>query len=207
MKFVRFSVNGDAAAGSRVGVLDGQRVAAVSARIAGLAAHEGEWSRDMAAVITAGRVFDADTLFADSTGVYGLEQVRLLAPMMPSTILCAGSNYHAHNREKAAAPLSGKEPEFFIKTSDCVIGPGDGIVHDAVLTKKLDSETELAIVIGKAGRHIPVESALDHVFGYSIINDVTARDLQVRRKPDGTTCTNWAAARYLTPLRLLARAS
>ncbi|MEO6017477.1 MAG: fumarylacetoacetate hydrolase family protein [Polaromonas sp.] len=187
MKFVRFSVNGDAASGNRVGVLDGQRVAAVSARSAGLPAHGDAWARDMAAVIAAGQVFKTEALFADSASVYGLEQVRLLAPMMPSTILCAGSNYHAHNREKAAAPLSGKEPEFFIKTSDCVVGPEDGIVHDAVLTKKLDSETELAIVIGKAGRHIPVESALDHVFGYSIINDVTARDLQVRRKPDGTT--------------------
>lgn len=187
MKFVRFSVNGDVAMGSRVGVVDGQRVAAVSARSAGLPSQGDGWARDMAAVIAAGQVFTAGELFADSASVYGLEQIRLLAPMMPSTILCAGSNYHAHNREKAAAPLSGKEPEFFIKTSDCVVGPEDSIVHDAVLTKKLDSETELAIIIGKAGRHIPVESALDHVFGYSIINDVTARDRQVRRKPDGTT--------------------
>ena len=147
----------------------------------------------MAALIRAGSAAwaalaaQSAELFAASQGVHALGEVRLLAPMMPSTILCAGSNYHAHNREKASAPLSGKEPEFFIKTSDCVVGPGDAIVHDAVMTKKLDCETELAIVIGKAGRHIPVESALEHVFGYAIINDVTARDLQVRRKPDGTT--------------------
>jgi 2-keto-4-pentenoate hydratase/2-oxohepta-3-ene-1,7-dioic acid hydratase in catechol pathway len=118
---------------------------------------------------------------------YSLEEVRLLAPMIPSTILCSGSNYHSHNKEKANAPLSGKEPEFFLKTGDCVVGPNEPIIFDSALTDKLDSETELAIVIGKSGRHIPVESALDHVFGYTIVNDVTARDRQVRFKPDGST--------------------
>ena len=118
---------------------------------------------------------------------YPLEEVRLLAPIIPSTILCSGSNYHSHNQEKANAPLSGKEPEFFLKTADCVVGPNEPIIFDSLLTEKLDSETELAIVIGKAGRHIPVKSALDHVFGYTIVNDVTARDRQVRFKPDGTT--------------------
>lgn len=106
--------------------------------------------------------------------------VRLAPPLLPSTILCAGSNYREHNDEKASAPMSGKEPEFFIKTSDCVIGPGDPIQYDAKLTQKLDTETELAIVIGKAGRHIAADRALDHVFGYTIVNDVTARDRQVR---------------------------
>jgi len=118
---------------------------------------------------------------------YSLEEVRLLAPIIPSTILCSGSNYHSHNQEKANAPLSGKEPEFFLKTADCVVGPNEPIIFDSLLTEKLDSETELAIVIGKSGRHIPVKSALDHVFGYTIVNDVTARDRQVRFKPDGTT--------------------
>lgn len=113
--------------------------------------------------------------------------VRLLAPILPSTVLCAGSNYHAHNAEKLNTPLSGKEPEFFLKTADCVIGPGDGIVCDPALTKKLDLETELAIVIGKAGRHISVADALDHVFGYTVSNDATARDRQVRRTPEGFT--------------------
>jgi 2-keto-4-pentenoate hydratase/2-oxohepta-3-ene-1,7-dioic acid hydratase in catechol pathway len=112
---------------------------------------------------------------------------KLAPPLMPSTILCSGSNYHEHNSEKAAAPISGKEPEFFVKTADCVIGPDATIMHDTTLTQKLDCETELAIVIGRPGRHIPVERALEHVFGYTIVNDVTARDRQVRRKPDGTT--------------------
>ena len=110
----------------------------------------------------------------------------LAAPLMPSTVLCAGSNYRAHNAEKAGSPLSGREPEFFLKTSDCVIGPGDAIVYDERLTRKLDCETELAVVIGRPGRHIPVENALSHVFGYTVANDVTARDRQVRRTPNGT---------------------
>jgi len=118
--------------------------------------------------------------------VHDASSVGLRAPLRPSTILCAGSNYRAHNLEKANTPLSGKEPEFFVKTADCVIGPNDGIVSDRRLTEKLDCETELAIVIGKPGRHIPVERALDHVFGYTIVNDVTARDRQVRTAANGT---------------------
>lgn len=116
-----------------------------------------------------------------------LATVKLRAPIMPSTILCSGSNYRAHNAEKVGSPMSGKEPEFFVKTSDCVIGPDEPIIYDERLTTKLDCETELAIVIGRAGRHIPIEKALDHVFGYTIVNDVTARDRQVRRSPEGFT--------------------
>lgn len=121
-----------------------------------------------------------------AVGRVPLATAVLAAPMVPSTILCSGSNYLSHNQEKAGADTSGKEPEFFVKTGDCVIGTGEAIVHDRVLTNKLDGEVELAIVIGKPGRHIPVESALEHVFGYTIVNDVTARDRQVRSRPDGS---------------------
>ena len=185
MKFVRFRLDSDLESTSRLGILDNDRIKPVASE---------HGSEDMLALIRGYAYSGAATLQATREGTlaagresFALNEVRLLAPMMPSTILCAGSNYHAHNREKASAPLSGKEPEFFIKTSDCVIGPGDDIVHDPILTQKLDCETELAIIIGKEGRHIPVATALDHVFGYSIINDVTARDRQVRRKPDGST--------------------
>lgn len=123
---------------------------------------------------------------APSSARLPLDDVRLAAPMRPTTLLCTGSNYHDHNREKANTPVSGKEPEFFIKTADCVVGPDEPIIHDPQLTQKLDCETELAIVIGTPGRHIPVESALDHVFGYTIVNDVTARDRQVRTAANGT---------------------
>lgn len=114
-----------------------------------------------------------------------LADLHLGPPLLPSTVLCAGSNYQAHNAEKAGSPLSGQEPEFFLKTADCVIGPDEPIQRDRRLTEKLDCETELAVVIGRPGRHIPVSEALDHVFGYTIANDVTARDRQVRRTPEG----------------------
>lgn len=116
-----------------------------------------------------------------------LQDIEWLSPMVPSTILCAGSNYHAHNAEKAGAPLSGREPEFFVKTSDCVVGPNAPILYDPVLTQKLDCETELAIVIGKPGRHIAIKDAPSHMFGFTIVNDVTARDRQVRRNAEGFT--------------------
>ena len=114
------------------------------------------------------------------------DSVKLAPPVLPSTILCAGSNYREHNDEKAGSPTSGKEPEFFLKTADSVVGPEEPIVHDEKLTRKLDCETELAIVIGASGRHIPKDQALEHVFGYTIVNDVTARDRQVRRSGDFT---------------------
>ncbi|MBV9858610.1 MAG: fumarylacetoacetate hydrolase family protein [Alphaproteobacteria bacterium] len=111
---------------------------------------------------------------------------RLIAPVRPATILCSGSNYHDHNAEKAPSDASGKEPEFFVKTSDCIVGPNEPIILNRELTKKLDAEVELAVVIGRPGRNIPVDRALEHVFGYTIVNDVTARDQQVRKRPDGT---------------------
>jgi len=120
-------------------------------------------------------------------GSIDLGGAQLAAPIMPTTILCAGSNYLSHNAEKASSDTSGKEPEFFVKTADCVVPHLGNIVLDPILTKKLDGEVELAIVIGKPGRHIPKEKALEHVFGYTIVNDVTARDRQVRYRPDGTT--------------------
>ena len=124
---------------------------------------------------------------SDSDNWPSLDPGDLGRPINPSTVLCAGSNYRAHNAEKKSSPTSGKEPEFFIKTGDCVIGPHDEIIHDPVLTKKLDCETELAIVIGKPGRHITVDNALDHVFGYTVANDVTARDRQGRTNDQGFT--------------------
>ena len=116
-----------------------------------------------------------------------LKDVTLAAPHRPATILCSGSNYKDHNAEKANTPISGKEPEFFVKTADCVVGPDEPIAFDERFSKKIDCEVELAIVIGKAGRFIETARALEHVFGYTIVNDVTARDRQVRRTPEGMT--------------------
>ena len=163
--------------------------------------------RERLGFIVGADVVDAPTQFADMRGFIRagqeglraaqahvakaarrpLSSVKLAAPIRPATMLCSGSNYRDHNKEKANTPISGKEPEFFVKTADCVIGHEDRIIYDEKLTKKLDAETELAVVIAKPGRHIPVERALEHVFGYTIVNDVTARDRQVRRNDQGFT--------------------
>jgi 2-keto-4-pentenoate hydratase/2-oxohepta-3-ene-1,7-dioic acid hydratase in catechol pathway len=150
-----------------------------------LASEEERFFRDVISFIRgADLAFEAATRLLKqrpANALHRLDSVRLAAPMWPSTILCAGSNYREHNEEKAGSPTSGKEPEFFLKTSDSVIGPQEPIRFDESLTRKLDCETELGIVIGAAGRHIPKDQALKHIFGYTIVNDVTARDRQVRR--------------------------
>ena len=145
------------------------------------------WS-DMRAFIDAGGAgLRAAQSYVSDAPRRPLASVKLAPPIRPATMLCSGSNYRDHNKEKANTPISGKEPEYFVKTADCIIGPEANIIYDERLTKKLDAETELAVVIGKPGRHIPVERALEHVFGYTIVNDVTARDRQVRRNEQGFT--------------------
>jgi len=107
---------------------------------------------------------------------YPLEEVVLHAPLVPPVILNSGQNYWDHREEKP--PVEQHDPEFFLKSPLAVIGPMEPIVLDPVVTGKLDYEVELGVVIGKPGRHIPRERALEHVFGYTVTNDVTARDRQ-----------------------------
>jgi 2-keto-4-pentenoate hydratase/2-oxohepta-3-ene-1,7-dioic acid hydratase in catechol pathway len=115
-----------------------------------------------------------------------LAYVRLLAPIpRPSkNVFCVGLNYRSHVEANAAAlgirPDIPEVPLFFTKPPTAVIGPGESIIHDARATAKLDYEVELAIVIGRGGSWIPEAEALDHVFGYTLVNDVSARDLQWR---------------------------
>ncbi len=187
MRLVTFSrSSGDSRLGAKVG---GQVIDLAAA--AGGAGHDPQPYEDMAGFIRAGSAAlnGAASLVetAPDDARYPLDQVTLLAPIRPSTILCSGSNYHAHNAEKANTPISGNEPEFFVKTSDCVVGPEEAIVYDERVSRKIDCETELAIVIGREGRFIPADQALSHVFGYTVANDVTARDRQVRMTPEGFT--------------------
>lgn len=187
MKLATFTrSNGD----SRLGLVDGDQVIDLQAAAGETDPRRGHFA-DMASFILSGEAGKqaAGKLLASAPAAarHAVSEVTLLAPILPSTILCSGSNYHAHNAEKANTPISGNEPEFFLKTSDCVIGPNEPIVYDERVSKKIDCETELAVVIGKGGRFIAVEDALDHVFGYTICNDVTARDRQVRRSPEGVT--------------------
>jgi 2,4-diketo-3-deoxy-L-fuconate hydrolase len=105
----------------------------------------------------------------------------IAAPYRPERIYCAASNYIEHANEMGTV-LAGKaesKPYMFIKLSNTVIGPNEDILMPPE-TSQLDWEIELAAVIGKPGRRISTERALDHLAGYSIVNDISARDLNVR---------------------------
>ncbi|MBI1848286.1 MAG: fumarylacetoacetate hydrolase family protein [Candidatus Rokubacteria bacterium] len=110
-----------------------------------------------------------------------LKQARLEAPIPrpPRNVFCLGRNYAEHAAERGAeAPT---HPVYFTKAPECVVGPDAPVTHHAA-TKELDHEVELAVVIGQTGRDIARAEALGHVFGYTIVNDVTARDLQKRHQ-------------------------
>ena len=127
-----------------------------------------------------------DALTAPARHVSSLDNVRLQAPIPRpvKNVFCVGLNYRSHVEQNARAlgirAEIGDVPVFFSKPPTAVIGPGEAIRLDDRLTRKLDYEVELGIVIGKGGTWIAEEDALDHVFGYTLINDVSARDLQWR---------------------------
>ena len=191
MKLVRYDRNG----ALRLGMIDGEHVVdMLDACPTGTATDVITAMSDMTRFIAAG---DAG-LKAAAVGLAAarkgggsrvpLAEAKLRAPLDPLLILCSGENYWDHRDEKPE--VTRKDPEFFLKTGLGVIGPGDEIIRDERVTQKLDYETELLVVIGKPGRHIPRERALEHVFGYSILNDVTARDRQVTLRPDGSSIYN-----------------
>jgi len=104
-----------------------------------------------------------------------LDRVRLLAPVQPGKIICVGRNYAAHAAEHdAEVPTL---PLIFLKPPSAVIGPDDTILLPPQ-SEQIEHEAELVLVIGRRGRWIPREQALSHILGYTIGNDVTARDLQ-----------------------------
>ena len=110
--------------------------------------------------------------------------VRLLAPIPRprQNVICLGMNYRAHAIESARArgrePKLPEHPVFFTKAVTTVCGPDDDIPLDPRVTQQFDYEVELALIIGRAGKDIADTDALSYVFGYTIVNDVTARDLQ-----------------------------
>jgi 2-keto-4-pentenoate hydratase/2-oxohepta-3-ene-1,7-dioic acid hydratase in catechol pathway len=122
-----------------------------------------------------------------------LSEVELIAPI-PSprrNIVCVGKNYREHAREFSqsgfeAGAVAGKEidsfPAVFTKLPTSVTGPGTTVSLHANVTSSVDYEAELAVIIGTGGRDIPPEKAFDHIFGYTIVNDVTARDRQKNHK-------------------------
>jgi 2-keto-4-pentenoate hydratase/2-oxohepta-3-ene-1,7-dioic acid hydratase in catechol pathway len=136
-----------------------------------------------------GLLQDAAAKAAGDGKAQALQQTRLRAPVLwPSAIYCAGANYSDHaaemakrsNRPPEPDPKSlGLKPWHFIKASRALADPGATVVASHY-TKKLDWEVELAVVIGKIAKNVPVEKALDHVAGYTAANDLSARDLSRR---------------------------
>jgi len=120
-----------------------------------------------------------------------LADVTLDAPLpLPRrNLFCVGRNYRAHAKElsasvfKANAPDPEAWPIVFTKVPECVVGPFDAVqLPGAAISAQIDYEAELAVVIGTGGRNIARADALRHVFGYTIVNDVTARDVQMRHQ-------------------------
>lgn len=123
-----------------------------------------------------------------------LSRATLLAPIPrpPRNVLCVGKNYRAHAHEftrsgydssaKGPADAVPTDPVVFTKAPECVVGPGAAIRYPEGVSAQVDYEAELAVIVGAAGKGLRREDALAHVFGYTIVDDVTARDLQARHK-------------------------
>lgn len=109
--------------------------------------------------------------------IHPLGSLQLLPPVRPTKIVAIGRNYREHAAEESAALPT--VPLLFAKFPSALMGDGANITWSAALSAQVDYEAELAVVIGRRARNIAVEQALDHVLGYSCLNDVSARDLQV----------------------------
>jgi 2-keto-4-pentenoate hydratase/2-oxohepta-3-ene-1,7-dioic acid hydratase in catechol pathway len=196
MRFLTFETDGM----QRPGLLadDGRIVdltaAMVVARDQRALLFEGTVPKDLLGLIEAGDAFlEAAQILASLAKEGRLERAsldaaacRLLAPIPrpAKNVFCVGRNYAAHVSEGAKARKTTaalpEHPQFFTKPPTAVTGPDAPVRLDPRVTEKLDYEVELAVVIGRRGRDIPAAEADDYIFGYTIANDITARDLQGR---------------------------
>ena len=132
---------------------------------------EGDYVREIT-----GDIFGQYTIQSKKVS---LKEVETLAPCIPSKIIAVGLNYRLHAEEvKMELP---EEPILFLKPSTAVIGPEQNIRYPA-MSKRVDYEGELGVVIGRECRSVSVEQATNYIFGYTCFNDVTARDLQKKDK-------------------------
>jgi 2-keto-4-pentenoate hydratase/2-oxohepta-3-ene-1,7-dioic acid hydratase in catechol pathway len=181
----------DAKAQSRLAfVIDGALYDAAAAKAAGVPFEDawlaGGWMAilaqwDRAASVVKDALATAAALAKDGKLAALPKDTRVLAPFRAERIFCAASNYieHANEMGTVLAAKAQSKPYMFLKLRNTVIGQGDDILMPPE-TSQLDWEIELAAVIGKGGRRIPLDKALDHVAGYSIVNDISARDLNMR---------------------------
>jgi 2-keto-4-pentenoate hydratase/2-oxohepta-3-ene-1,7-dioic acid hydratase in catechol pathway len=137
---------------------------------------------------TGKRRFAEVRTWSEIGAAHALEHVQLDAPIPypRKNIMCVGMNYSEHIQEAARVHgRSGRLPEhpvFFTKPPTSVNRPDGQIVIDPAVSTEIDWEVELAVIIGRVGKNISEEDALSHVFGYTVLNDVTARDLQTRHR-------------------------
>lgn len=122
----------------------------------------------------------SDAALQQADALHPLADVHLLAPIPRprKNIFCMGRNYADHATEHGGSLPTA--PILFSKATTSVNGPFDAIIIDPAVSDHLDWEVELGVVIGRAGKNIPAAQALDYVFGYTVINDISARDLQAR---------------------------
>jgi 2-keto-4-pentenoate hydratase/2-oxohepta-3-ene-1,7-dioic acid hydratase in catechol pathway len=171
LKLLTFIVDGQV----KPGVLDGDKVIDLSA--AGLPV---DATGDLMGIVRGGDAMLVQVraaLGSSSRREYPLDTVKLCAPLLhPSKIVAVGLNYIDHCKE-ANLPVPS-EPVLFTKWPNSITGPYDDLHWPEGVTKEVDYEVELGVVIGKRGRDISEKDALDFVFGYTVVNDVSARDLQ-----------------------------
>ena len=183
MKFVTFAHGAATGVGvwlERQGVLDLK----LAAELAG----ETLDASSMIALIAGGdAALKAARVLADrppADALYPAAEITLLAPIPrpAKNVFCIGRNYLDHVKEGDRMfdrkPELPAVPNIFTKASTCVVGPDAKVRYPSKLTQAFDYEIELGVIVGKGGRDIAAADAMDHVFGYTIINDVTARDLQ-----------------------------
>ena len=183
MKLVRYSTNGQS---PRVGLLQGDRIADVQSSLAASLSRRGVVrAQELAAALAPqstrafleGGAAAQDAVAAITEWVtVPVNSVRLHAPIAdPGKFICIGLNYSDHAAE-TNNPIP-KEPPIFAKWNNAIIDPGEPILRPRG-SKQLDWEVELGVVIGKPARYVSKEQALDYVWGYTIINDASARDFQ-----------------------------
>jgi len=133
------------------------------------------------------RGLDPSAAAATSAERVALADVRLCAPIVPKKFFHTSGNFREHEEESKVVGWSHEIAPWimFFQNVDAIIGPEDPIIYPEHLTEELDYELELAVIIGKAGRHFDEEEAASYIAGYTIFNDITARDIQRREMRSG----------------------
>ena len=171
MKLVTFK---DPTGRERCGVLEGETITAIN----GVAEMRTLFEQGAKAIEAAGQA---------SGDEFALGDVTLRAPLIPKKFFHTSGNFREHEEESKVVNWSHEIAPWivFFQNVDAIIGPDEPIVYPEHLTKELDHELELAVVIGKDGRHFDADDAEQYIAGYTIFNDITARDIQRREMRSG----------------------